>query len=118
MLQFSNHVPLLFEAGADVVTRVAQTKIKWDSYKIDHKRDKVGVFVSIVYTKILFKETGKEYIGDDIIEIQMSVKRELQGHCQQLRTHLVKKNAMKESNESVNYFCDTVNTRKWKQSLH
>ena len=28
-----------------------------------HTQDKVGVFVSIVSTKIPFKGTGKEYIG-------------------------------------------------------
>jgi DNA topoisomerase VI subunit B len=58
---------------ASVSTRVANSKIKWSSYKIDHKRDKIGVFVSIVSTKIPFKGTGKEYIGDDITEIQQSV---------------------------------------------
>lgn len=59
VLRFANRIPLLFEGGADVVTRVAQSKIKWSSYKIDHKRDKIGVFVSIVSTKIPFKGTGK-----------------------------------------------------------
>lgn len=63
--RFANRIPLLFEGGADVATRVALTKIKWASYKIDYKRDKVGVFVSIVSTKIPFKGTSKEYIGDD-----------------------------------------------------
>lgn len=63
--RFANRIPLLFEGGADVATRVALTKIKWSLYKIDYKRDKVGVFVSIVSTKIPFKGTSKEYIGDD-----------------------------------------------------
>ena len=63
--RFANRIPLLFEGGADVATRVAMTKIRWNSYKIDYKRDKVGVFVSIVSTKIPFKGTSKEYIGDD-----------------------------------------------------
>jgi DNA topoisomerase VI subunit B len=63
--RFANRIPLLFEGGADVATRVAMTKIKWSNYKIDYKRDKVGVFVSIVSTKIPFKGTSKEYIGDD-----------------------------------------------------
>ena len=63
--RFANRIPLLFEGGADVATRVALTKIKWSNYKIDYKRDKVGVFVSIVSTKIPFKGTSKEYIGDD-----------------------------------------------------
>jgi DNA topoisomerase VI subunit B len=63
--RFANRIPLLFEGGADVATRVALTKIKWSNYKIDYKKDKVGVFVSIVSTKIPFKGTSKEYIGDD-----------------------------------------------------
>jgi DNA topoisomerase VI subunit B len=63
--RFANRIPLLFEGGADVATRVALTKIKWANYKVDYKRDKVGVFVSIVSTKIPFKGTSKEYIGDD-----------------------------------------------------
>lgn len=65
VFRFANRIPLLFEGGADVATRVALTKIKWSSYKMDHKRDKIGVYVSIVSTKIPFKGTSKEYIGDD-----------------------------------------------------
>lgn len=99
VVRFANRIPLLFEGGADVVTRVAQSKIRWATYKIDHKRDKVGVFVSIVSTKIPFKGTGKEYIGDDITEIQTSVKRALQNCCQQLRTHLAKKHALRDIKE-------------------
>lgn len=48
--------------------------ISWNSYKINHTQDKIGVFVSIVSTKIPFKGTGKEYIGDDITEIASAVK--------------------------------------------
>lgn len=46
----------------------------WNSYKINQQQDKIGVFVSIVSTKIPFKGTGKEYIGDDISEIAAAVK--------------------------------------------
>jgi hypothetical protein len=99
VVRFANRIPLLFEAGADVSTRVANTKIKWSSYKIDHKRDKIGVFVSIVSTKIPYKGTGKEYIGDDITEISSSVKRAIQSCCQQLRTHLQKRNALRDQQE-------------------
>ncbi|KAL7574224.1 hypothetical protein ACA910_012481 [Epithemia clementina (nom. ined.)] len=99
VVRFANRIPLLFEGGADVATRVAQGKIKWSNYKIDHKRDRIGVFVSIVSTKIPFKGTSKEYIGDDATEIQQSVKRALQACCQQLRVHLTKRNALKEAKE-------------------
>ena len=99
IIRFANRIPLLFESGADVVSRVAQNKIKWSSYKIDHKRDKICCFVSIVSTKIPFKGTGKEYIGDDITEIQTSVKRALQSCCQQLRSQLSKRNAIRDAHE-------------------
>jgi len=99
VVRFANRIPLLFEGGADVSTRVANTKIRWSSYKIDHKKDKVGVFVSIVSTKIPFKGTSKEYIGDDATEIQLSVKRALQLCCQQLRARLTKRNALKDAKE-------------------
>lgn len=46
----------------------------WSGYKINQTQDKIGVFVSIVSTKIPFKGTGKEYIGDDITEIASAVK--------------------------------------------
>jgi DNA topoisomerase VI subunit B len=97
VFRFANRIPLLFEGGSDVTTRVAMTKINWSSYKIDYKRDRVGVFVSIVSTKIPFKGTSKEYIGDDVIPIHTSVKRAIQLCCQQLRTHLLKRNALKDA---------------------
>lgn len=34
----------------------------WSSYKVDHKRDKIGVFVSTVSTKIPFKVTTGSYL--------------------------------------------------------
>ncbi|CBJ26118.1 DNA topoisomerase VI subunit B-like protein Topoisomerase 6 subunit B [Ectocarpus siliculosus] len=97
--RFANRIPLLFEAGSDVVTRVAMKRINWSSYKVDHKRDKIGVFVSTVSTKIPFKGTSKEYIGDDTEEIKKAVKHALQQCCQQLRTHLLRRNALREQKE-------------------
>lgn len=64
--RFANRIPLLFEGGSDVVTRTAMKRINWASYKINHSSDRVGVFVSIVSTKIPFKGAGKEYIGADL----------------------------------------------------
>jgi DNA topoisomerase-6 subunit B len=77
--RFANRIPLLFEIGADVVTQVATKRINWNSYHIDAKRDNIGVYVSVVSTKIPFKGTSKEYIGDDVTEIQLSVRKAIQG---------------------------------------
>ncbi|KAK3265091.1 DNA topoisomerase 6 subunit B [Cymbomonas tetramitiformis] len=59
VFRFANRIPLLFEGGNDVAKKAAD-RIKWDAYKIDTNRDKVGVFVSIVSTKIPFKRQGPQ----------------------------------------------------------
>jgi Topoisomerase VI B subunit, transducer len=52
------------QGGSDVITKTALKRINWSSYKINQSQDKVGVFVSIVSTRIPFKGAGKEYIGE------------------------------------------------------
>ncbi|XP_021307975.1 DNA topoisomerase 6 subunit B isoform X2 [Sorghum bicolor] len=91
IFRFANRIPLLFEQGADVITRTATKRMVWSSYKINQHQDKIGVFVSIVSTKIPFKGTGKEYIGDDITEISSAVKSALKQCCLQLKSKIVKK---------------------------
>lgn len=99
IFRFANRIPLLFEQGADVVTRTALKRINWNSYKINQTQDKIGVFVSIVSTKIPFKGTGKEYIGDDISEIASAVKSAIQQCCIQLKSKIVKKIQAREQQE-------------------
>ncbi|KAF8041154.1 hypothetical protein BT93_B3163 [Corymbia citriodora subsp. variegata] len=99
IFRFANRIPLLFEQGADVVTRTALKRINWTSYKINQMQDKIGVFVSIVSTKIPFKGTGKEYIGDDITEIATAVKYAIQQCCIQLKSKIVKKMQAREQQE-------------------
>lgn len=99
IFRFANRIPLLFEQGADVVTRTAVKRINWGSYKINQAQDKIGVFVSIVSTKIPFKGTGKEYIGDDISEIASAVKTAIQQCCIQLKSKIVKKIQAREQQE-------------------
>ncbi|KAG5629964.1 hypothetical protein H5410_001681 [Solanum commersonii] len=96
VFRFANRIPLLFEQGADVVTRTAMKRI---NYKINQTLDKIGVFVSIVSTKIPFKGTGKEYIGDDISEIASAVKTAIQQCCNQLKSKIVKRIHAREQQE-------------------
>jgi len=93
--RYANRIPLLFEQGNDITTQIANKKIRWASYKIK-STDKVGVFVSIVSTKIPFKGTSKEYIGDDNGPLHAAVKHALSQCGVQLRKELVKKNALKD----------------------
>ncbi|XP_052623305.1 DNA topoisomerase 6 subunit B [Lactuca sativa] len=92
IFRFANRVPLLFEQDADVVTTTAMKRIKWKRYKINKMQEKIGVFVNIISTKIPFKGTGMEYIGDDISEIAEAVKTCLEDCCNQLKSLIIKQN--------------------------
>ena len=95
VFRFANRIPLLFEGGSDVVTRCVQ-RLNWGSYKIDKNNDKIGVFVSIVSTKIPFKGTSKEYIGDDNVEIAEAVDRAIRACAAQLKGKITRAQAAKE----------------------
>ncbi|CAN1263593.1 DNA topoisomerase 6 subunit B [Linum perenne] len=82
IFRFANRIPLLFEQGADVVTRTALKRISWGTYKMNQTQDKVGVFVSIVSTKIPFKGT---------LAIQQC--------CNQLKAKIVKRMQAREQQE-------------------
>ncbi|KAL0240819.1 hypothetical protein GEMRC1_006055 [Eukaryota sp. GEM-RC1] len=97
---FEGH-PFIVEAGpgSDVVTKTANKDVKWGNYKIKQTQDKIGVFVSLVSTKIPFKGTGKEYIGDDCLEIKDAVKASLMQCCAQLKNKLALQAASKARGE-------------------
>jgi DNA topoisomerase VI subunit B len=111
--RFANRIPLLFEAGNDVVTKTAKESIRWGSYKISPISDRIGVICSLVSTKIPFKGTGKEYIGDDAESIKAAVKRAITQCCIQLKAKLVRKAALKDAAERkrsiVKYAPDVAN---------
>ena len=98
IFRFANRIPLMFEEGSDVITKTAKDSIKWGNYKIDKSTDRIGVYVSIVSTKIPFKGTGKEFISDDIPVIKRAVKETLQRCCQQLKSSIAKKQQAKANN--------------------
>jgi len=56
----------------------------------------VGVFVSIVSTKIPFKGAGKEYVADDAEEIVSAVRGALQACGAQLRAKIARRMAARE----------------------
>jgi len=90
-IRFANRIPLIFEPGSDVVTKSSHEDIRWVNYKMNPKEDKIGVYVSIVSTKIPFKGTGKEFISSDCDEIRDCVKSALQKCCGQLKVKILKR---------------------------
>ena len=71
-------------------------RISKANYKINNKEDKVGVYVSIVSTKIPFKGTGKEYISNDVKEIKDVVEKAIKACGTQLKVKIAKKQKEKD----------------------
>jgi hypothetical protein len=78
------------EGGGDVATMTAKQRVPWAAYKIDPARDRLAIFVSLVSTRVPFKGTGKEYIGDDVEEVRDAVRAAVIACCVQLRAKLLK----------------------------
>jgi DNA topoisomerase-6 subunit B len=95
VFRFANRIPMLFEAGSDVTTRVAKN-IKWGNFKISKANDKIGVFTSIVSTKIPFKGTSKEYIGADATEIHDAIKHGVTVCAGSLSKKIARRKSMRE----------------------
>ncbi|XP_027077675.1 DNA topoisomerase 6 subunit B isoform X3 [Coffea arabica] len=96
VLKYLKATPFLSKLESVLVEKMLSN---WNSYKINQAQDKIGVFVSIVSTKIPFKGTGKEYIGDDISEIAAAVKTSIQQCCTQLKSKILKRIQAREQQE-------------------
>lgn len=94
--RFANRIPLLFEAGSDVITRTATKRVNWGAYKISQATDRVGVFVSVVSTRIPYKGAGKEYIADDMDDMVAAVKAAVQACGVQLKVKIARAAAARE----------------------
>jgi len=57
----------------------------------------VGIFVSVVSTKIPFKGTSKEYIGEDVEPIAEAVRKALMQCAVQLKHHIARREAEKDA---------------------
>ena len=95
VFRFANRIPLLFEAGSDVIVKQA-ADIDWGRYRVDKATAKIGVFVSLVSTRIPFRGTGKEHIAEDVTEIAEEVRKAIQHCASQLSKKLAKREAAKQ----------------------
>ena len=111
--RFANRIPLLFEPGADVSKKICDKLINWKSYHMDPVANSIEVFVSIVSTKIPFKGTGKEYIGDNINAIKQRILTCIQSCCRQIKEILGKRkklgDAKSRRNKLAKYVPDATN---------
>ena len=88
ILRYANKIPLLYDEGVDVITKVVRS-IDWRSYGVEFPAPLV-VLVHIAGTKIPFHGLGKEAVAE-IPEIESEVKLAVQDVARKLRAYLAKK---------------------------
>ena len=87
IMRFANRAPLLFDAGADVITKVVN-EVDWNRYglkKVDTLP--VSIIVNVVSTYIPYTSAGKQAIAD-IEEIHKEVKFALMEVGRQIGGHI------------------------------
>ena len=86
--RFANRIPMLFQPGSDVSFKTANNRIQWKAYRIDKNTQKIGVYVSIVSTRIPYGGAHKEFIGDENEDLQKCVRDAIMKCCIQLKVCL------------------------------
>uniref|UniRef100_A0A0A8XRA7 TOP6B n=1 Tax=Arundo donax TaxID=35708 RepID=A0A0A8XRA7_ARUDO len=86
--RFANRAPLVLEERSDLITSVAKHHIQWGKYSISLEKIPVGIFVSLVGTKIPFNNILKEYLCNAEV-IETTIKEALITCCEDLRPKMV-----------------------------
>lgn len=94
IMRFANRVPLLFQQGADVITK-AVGEVDWRRYGLEQRGGKgipygsAIILVHVASTKVPFTSEGKEAVAA-YPEIEEEIVAALKGSAKSLRSHLNK----------------------------
>jgi DNA topoisomerase-6 subunit B len=88
LYRFSNRIPLLYDEGSDVTSKVAK-EIDWRRYHISPELP-IAIFIHLASTKIPYKTVGKEYIAE-VDEIKREIDLGLKECARRLSIWLSKR---------------------------
>ncbi len=103
VLRFANRVPLLYQQGADVITK-AVADVDWRRYGLEQRGGKglpfgpAIILVHIASTKVPFTSEGKEAVAS-LPEIQSEIDLALKLCARNLKSHLNKKERKAKTRE-------------------
>ena len=103
ILRFANRVPLLYQQGADVITK-AISSVDWRRYGMEQRGGEgipVGpaiILVHVASTRVPFTSEAKEAIAD-VPEIREEIQLALKALGRQLKMYRVKKERKKKLSE-------------------
>ncbi len=102
-MRFANRVPLLFQQGADVITK-AVGEVDWRRYGLEQRGGKgvpfgpAIILVHVASTKVPFTSEGKEAVAA-FPEIEEEIVAALKGSAKSLRSHLNKQAKKEKTHE-------------------
>ncbi len=112
LLRYANKIPLLYDEGSDVTTRIVKEEINWDNYLVKLPAP-IVVLVHLCSTKIPFKGVGKESIAD-VDVIHKEIKLAILEVARRLRNYLSKKMKEEERRKKlisiIKYIPDITNS--------
>jgi DNA topoisomerase-6 subunit B len=88
LYRFSNRIPLLYDEGSDVTSRVVR-ELDWRRYHISSELP-IAIFIHLCSTKIPYKTVGKEFIAE-VDEIKREIDLGLKECARRLSIWLSKK---------------------------
>lgn len=86
LLRFANKIPLLYDEGVDVSTKVVQEKIDWKTYKIEFPTP-LAIVTHVCSTKVPFKGVGKEAVAD-VPEVEGEIEAGVRECARRLRLYI------------------------------
>jgi len=88
LYRFSNRIPLLYDEGSDVTSKVVR-ELDWRRYRISNEMP-IAIFIHLCSTKIPYKTVGKEFIAE-VDEIKREIDLGLKECARRLSIWLSKK---------------------------
>ncbi|MEM0024164.1 MAG: DNA topoisomerase VI subunit B [Thermofilaceae archaeon] len=86
LLRFANKIPLLYDEGVDVSTKVVRDKIDWRIYKVEFPAP-LAIVTHVCSTKVPFKGVGKEAVAD-VPELESELEAGVRECARRLRLYL------------------------------
>lgn len=96
--RFANKIPLLYDEGSDVTTKVVN-EVNWNYYKRPENQP-IAFFFHVCSTKIPFRSLGKEFIAD-IPELEEEIRLAVRHLLRKLTLYTVNKEKRKKFEKKI-----------------
>ena len=106
VFRFANRIPLLYDEGSDVVSKVVN-EIDWNRYKVKENNSPLVVVSHICSTRIPYKTVGKENVADRP-EIERELRLAMQHLARKLSLYMSRRGQAEAARKRANLYAKYV----------